>query len=390
MMKFSSRFMKFVGGRDLIFILLVLILLGIVIFIYDKVAFIFNPVKIIFSTLFPPIVLAFIAYYLLNPIVNLLERFRIKRIWGIILLILGIGGLITSLIFIIAPIIELQIKDLINTFPSYLKQMGLRIQSWMEASVFQSYYEQGYEWVAANLSNLPQQIGNSLDNAYKGIRNIATTVTNVIVAIITFPIILFFLLKDGTTFKKYSIKLLPPRYRSDVNLILRNMDEQVGSYIQGQIIVATCIGVLLYIGYLIIGLDYAIILALIAAVTSVVPYLGPIIAISPAIIIAIVHSPFMLLKLAIVWAAVQFLEGNFISPNVMGKTMKVHPLTIIFVLLVAGNLFGLVGVILGIPGYALIKVVVQYIYEKFKQRYNFYYGEKYGAYELEKNDETLK
>src|SRR5699024_7192210 len=104
----------------------------------------------------------------------------------------------------------------------------------------------------------------------------------------------------------------------------KNMDNQVGSYIQGQIIVALCIGILLYIGYLIIGLDYAIVLAITAAITSVVPYLGPMIAISPAIIIAIVTSPFMLLKLAAVWGAVQFLEGNFISPNVMGKTMKIH------------------------------------------------------------------
>src|SRR5699024_7972312 len=156
----------------------------------------------------------------------------------------------------------------------------------------------------------------------------------------------------------------------------------VGSYIQGQIIVASCIGILLYIGYLIIGLDYAIILALTAAITSVVPYLGPTIAISPAIIIAIVHSPFMLLKLAIVWVAVQFLEGNFISPNIMGKTMKIHPLTIIIVLLVAGNLFGIIGVILGIPGYAIVKVLVQYIYDKFKIRYNRFYGNDSGHYKL--------
>src|SRR5690625_7663362 len=94
------------------------------------------------------------------------------------------------------------------------------------------------------------------------------------------------------------------------------MDQQVGSYIRGQIIVAICIGILLYIGYLIIGLDFAITLAIIAAFTSVVPYIGPIIAISPAIVIALVDSPFMLLKLAIVWAIVQFSEGNFISPNV--------------------------------------------------------------------------
>src|SRR5699024_1793130 len=150
---------------------------------------------------------------------------------------------------------------------------------------------------------------------------------------------------------------------------------QVGSYIQGQIIVATCIGILLFIGYSIIGLDYAITLAIVAAVLSVVPYLGPTMAISPAIIIAVVDSPFMLLKLAIVWIAVQFLEGHFISPNIMGKTMKIHPLTIMLTLLVAGNLFGIVGVILGIPGYAILKVIIQYLYSKFKQRYNRFYGE---------------
>jgi len=112
----------------------------------------------------------------------------------------------------------------------------------------------------------------------------------------------------------------------------------------------------------------------------VIPYLGPTIAITPAIIIAIVHSPFMLLKLAIVWIVVQFLEGNFISPNIMGKTMQIHPLTIIIVLLVAGNLFGLIGVILGIPGYAILKVLVSYLYNKFKNRYNHYYGDEYGKY----------
>lgn len=381
-MKYSSRFMKFIGGRDLVFGLIILILIGITIFIYHKVSFIFNPIVTIFSTLLPPIILAFIAYYLLNPVVNLLERLRIKRIWGIIILILGISGILTGIILITAPIIETQIKDLIKFFPAYLKQLGESIQTWLQSSMFGVYYDEGYKWVVDNLSDLPSQIGAYIGGAYEGVRTFATTITNVVVALITFPIILFFLLKDGTRFKNYCLQLLPPKFRKDVNYILKNMDEQVGSYIQGQIIVATCIGILLYIGYLIIGLDYAIILALIAAVTSVVPYLGPTIAISPAIIIAIVHSPFMLLKLAIVWVSVQFLEGNFISPNVMGKTMKIHPLTIIIVLLVAGNLFGLVGVILGIPGYAILKVIVQYLYEKFKRRYNRFYGEEYGAYDL--------
>lgn len=379
-MKQTSRFIKFMGGKNLLYLLVLLILIGITILIYNKISFIFHPIIVIFSTIMPPTILAFIAYYLLNPIVDFLEKFRIKRIWGIIILILGIGGLLTGLILLIAPSIEVQVKDLAKNFPNYLNHLGNVITMWLQNSFLGPYYDEGYNWFVTNFSNIPGMVGTYLVDAFQGFRNVASTVTNVFVSIITFPFILFFLLKDGTRFRDFFLKLLPPKFRDDTNQILKNMDTQVGSYIQGQIIVASCIGLLLFVGYNIIGLDYAITLAIVAATTSVIPYLGPTIAITPAIIIAIVHSPFMLLKLAIVWIVVQFLEGNFISPNIMGKTMQIHPLTIIIVLLVAGNLFGLIGVILGIPGYAILKVLVSYLYNKFKIRYNHYYGDEYGKY----------
>ncbi|KPH74990.1 AI-2E family transporter [Oceanobacillus caeni] len=379
-MKQTSRFIKFMGGKNLLYLLVLLILIGITILIYNKISFIFHPIIVIFSTIMPPTILAFIAYYLLNPIVDFLEKFRIKRIWGIIILILGIGGLLTGLILLIAPSIEVQVKDLAKNFPNYLNHLGNVITMWLQNSFLGPYYDEGYNWFVTNFSNIPGMVGTYLVDAFQGFRNVASTVTNVFVSIITFPFILFFLLKDGTRFRDFFLKLLPPKFRDDTNQILKNMDTQVGSYIQGQIIVASCIGLLLFVGYNIIGLDYAITLAIVAATTSVIPYLGPTIAITPAIIIAIVHSPFMLLKLAIVWIVVQFLEGNFISPNIMGKTMQIHPLTIIIVLLVAGNLFGLFGVILGIPGYAILKVLVSYLYNKFKNRYNHYYGDEYGKY----------
>lgn len=377
----SSRFIRFLGGRDFIFFLLFLILIGIVIFVYNKISFIFHPVIVILSTVGPPIVLAFIAFYLLNPVISILERLKIKRIWGIILIILGIIGLVTTLILVSAPAVQAQLEELTEEFPQYISKTSDGLKDWLDGSFLSSYYDNAYDWVTSTLSDLPSMVGKSLSSATENIGDIASKITNIVVALVTFPLILFFLLKDSQQFRQYSMKLLPPRFRNDTKHILANIDTQVGSYIQGQIIVATCIGILLYIGYLIIGLDYAITLAIVAAITSVVPYLGPMIAISPAIIIALVHSPFMLLKLAIVWAAVQLLEGNFISPNVMGRTMRIHPLTIILTLLVAGNLFGVVGVILGIPGYAILKVFVQYVFDKFKSRYNRYYGDSLGEYE---------
>ncbi|WP_010098325.1 AI-2E family transporter [Ornithinibacillus scapharcae] len=382
-MNSDNRFIKFLGGKNLVFVLVLLILIGLMVFIFDKVSFIFNPLLVILSTITPPIILAFVAYYLLNPIVDILEKVKIKRIWGIIIIIIGISGLLVGLVLLIAPAIERQISELFTTFPKYLQQLWIDINDWVQNSFLAPYYDEAYDWVVSNFSNIPGIIGSYVADAFAGVRSLASTVTNFVVVIVTFPIILFFLLKDGDRFKEYSLTLLPPKYRNDVNKILNNMDAQVGSYIQGQIIVASCIAILLYIGYLIIGLDYAITLAILAGVLSVVPYLGPTLSIIPAVIIAMVNSPFMLLKLAVVWIIVQFLEGNFISPNIMGKTMKIHPLTIIIVLLVAGNLFGLLGVILGIPGYAIVKVLVSYIYDQFRNRYNRYYGKEYGAYESE-------
>lgn len=383
-MNSDNNFIKFLGGKNIVFVLAVLILIGITVLIYNKISFIFYPLIVVLSTITPPIILAFVAFYLLNPIVDLLEKIKIKRIWGIVIIIIGIGGLLTGLILLIAPAIEKQISDLIHTFPHYVQELWVDINDWIQNNTLLApYYDEAYNWVVSNFSNIPGVIGTYVLDAFQGVRSFAGTVTNFVVALVTFPFILFFLLKDGDRFKEYSLKLLPPKYRKDANRILHTMDAQVGSYIQGQIIVATCIGVLLYIGYLIIGLDYAITLAILAGILSVVPYLGPTLSIIPAVIIAIVNSPFMLLKLAIVWVIVQFLEGNLISPNIMGRTMKIHPLTIMIVLLVAGNLFGLLGVILGIPGYAILKVIVSYIYEKFKERYNRFYGEKYGAYQSE-------
>src|SRR5690606_31948067 len=136
-------------------------------------------------------------------------------------------------------------------------------------------------------------------------------------------------------------------------------------------------------GFLIIGLDYAFLLGFLAMITSVVPYLGPAIAITPAIIIALVSSPFMVIKLIFVWTVVQLIEGKLITPNIMGTSLKIHPITIIFVLLLSGSLFGVAGVVLGIPGYAILKVLVSYLFELFKKRYNRFERNEHHKYEVE-------
>ncbi|MEB6200662.1 MULTISPECIES: AI-2E family transporter [Mammaliicoccus] len=380
--------MKFFGGRDIYFILGLLILIGLTIFIFQNVSFIFEPLVTITTTLVGPIIVAFVAFYLFNPIINFMEKFNISRLWGIIILLLAIIGALTLVVTLLIPVVQNQVESFSKNLPSYVQEFSNRIQKLSQNSFVADYYAQAQIWVQQNFSDIPKKISNSLGDFGNKFQSFVSTITHVVVIIITFPFVLFFLLKDGGKFRNYFISIMPPKFRKDTHDLIDKMNVQVGSYIQGQMIVAFCIGVLLFIGYSIIGLEYALTLASIAAVTSVVPYLGPMIAISPAIVLAAIDSPFMLLKLAIVWAAVQFLEGHFISPNIMGKTMQIHPLTIIFVLLCAGNLAGVLGVILGIPAYAIIKVAVSHVFTLFKRRYNKYYQNDSGPYEFN-DDEVL-
>ena len=386
----ETRFMKFLGGKDLVFALLILIFIGCAIFIFDQVSYIFKPFIIVFNTIVAPIIVSIILYYLFNPLVNLMERYNISRLWGVIILFLVIIGVIALAINLLIPVIGAQFKSFGNNFPYYVDKVNKFIDSVTKYSLISNFYGQIQDQLDSLAKKLPSMVSDYFNGFGSKVKNFAEALVNVGVVIATTPFVLFFMLKDGHRFKEFSTNLMPPKFRKDFHDLLDKMSLQVGSYIQGQIIVSFCIGILLFIGYSIIGLDYSLILASIAAVTSVVPYIGPTIAISPAIIIALITSPIMLLKLVIVWTAVQFIEGHFISPNIMGKTLKIYPLTIIFILLSAGNLLGVVGVILGIPAYAILKVLVSHLYTMYKRRYNKYYGDDAGEYEITSDEEIRK
>ena len=136
-------------------------------------------------------------------------------------------------------------------------------------------------------------------------------------------------------------------------------------------------------GFSIIDLEYNGVLAIIAGFTSIIPYIGPTLAFIPALVIALIDSWWMVAQLVLVWMVVQFIDGNLIEPNIMGKQLNVHPLTIIIVLLVMGDLIGVFGLIFGVPIYAILKVLVVYVFLQFKKRYNKYYGDVAGEYEVQ-------
>jgi len=158
------------------------------------------------------------------------------------------------------------------------------------------------------------------------------------------------------------LAIVPRAHRKNVIKLVIDIDTALGNYIRGQFLVCLLVGLLAYVGYWLIGMPYALLLASIVAVFNIIPYLGPFFGAAPAIIMASTISIKMVLLVVAVNMAVQILEGNVISPQVVGRTLHMHPLLIIFALLVGGELAGIVGLILAVPFFAVMKVIIQHIF----------------------------
>ncbi|WP_458119091.1 AI-2E family transporter [Paenibacillus sp. Z6-24] len=379
----SERFKLFFLNNRFVIFLFVLLLISLNIFVLSKIPYVFTPIIVLVKTVILPIILSGILFYLLNPVVNLLEKYKVKRIYSIIMLYIFIIGIIVLIVSLVIPVIQKQIQELIISIPMLYDKTVYQIQYWLGGDVFQQLQQ------STNIN--PSELAQSLSerwaavagsgvtgfiHTFSGIGGFLGTLTEVLVSIVTVPFILFYLLKDGQNLPNYILKFIPVRLRDQTSKVMSEMNHQISSYIRGQIIVSFCIGILLYIGYNIIGLDYALILAVVASFTSIVPYLGPAIAITPALIVALVTSPIMLLKMVAVWTIVQLIEGKLISPQIMGKSLKVHPITIIFVILTSGNLFGVIGILLAVPGYAVLKVLITHLFDWLKVSSNLYETDK--------------
>ncbi|QCR32429.1 AI-2E family transporter [Lysinibacillus sp. SGAir0095] len=390
---FQTRFIRFLGGKNLLFLLITLLLTGCIIFVFNKVDFIFYPLQVLFEVVILPGVLAIIGYYLLRPFVRLADKSgkgKVPRSLVILILYVIVAALMTLLSLLVYPFLRDQFTNLVEEFPMYFMKFSQTTVAFLNNTRIHellSNYKLDYENVLTTVTNdLVSTVKDTLTNVAStvatGITGFVSALTGILLSLVTVPFILFYLLYEGEKLPKFILRIFPPRARNEVGQVLKEMDKQVSSYILGQILVSICIGVMMTIGFLIIGLDFAFLLGILAMVTSVVPYLGPVIAITPALIIAIVTSPIMLVKLIIVWTVVQLIEGKFITPNIMGKSLSVHPITIIFVLLTFGSLFGVAGVILGIPAYALLKVLVTHLFGLVKRRYNRYERDIENKYDI--------
>ncbi len=343
-----------------------ILVLATILLVANKIDFVFSPVATFFSTLFAPILIAGFLYYLLNPLVRLMEKLKIKRIWGIALVFVLLIAIIALVLFTFIPYLANQLAALARNLPKFTSEVEIWVRDFSQKPMMQKLDIEAY------LNKLDFSYTRIISNVLNGIStslgSVFQALTSVAMLVITVPFILFYMLKDGERVKPALSKMIPEKYQNATFELLDQMNRTISTYISGQAIECLFVATFTFIGYLLVGVNYAFLFGVIAGLTNLIPYIGPYLGLMPALAVTIFDSPVKAILCCVVVLVVQQVDGNVIYPNVIGKSLQIHPLTIILILLVAGNLSGLLGIFLGVPIYAILKTMVIHFYNIFKLR----------------------
>ncbi|APT14446.1 AI-2E family transporter [Lactobacillus jensenii] len=376
----------FLNNRFTIFLLNIL-LFFLIIFLFEQISFILNPAWMFFCAILPPLLLALVQYYMMNPIVDFFEqKLKVPRTVTILVLFLLVLGALIWIINSLLPIIQNQVDALIKNWPNIWDTSVKTIQNLL--------HDPHLKGVKSNINSVIDSIEKTLfkswqDTGTAALTNISSAVsviTMIFMTLLTAPFVLFYMLKDGHQLNGYLTKFAPRRWQDSFSRLLHDINEAISAYIRGQITVAVWVGIIYAIGYNIIGLPYGSALAVLAAFMLLIPYFGTFIALIPVLIIASITSWGMLINVLIVFAIEQTIETRFISPIIVGNKMKMHPITTILLLIGASAVWGLWGVIFGIPIYAVVKIVVSRSFNYFKSVSRFYNDED--LFEIGKENQT--
>lgn len=369
----SSVFYRWFLNNKFTIGLLNVLLIILIIFSFNKIGHVFDPLMAFLWAIVPIILFAAVQYYLMDPVVNFMEnRLHIKRSIGIMILFVVVLALLIWIIVTLIPILQDQINQMIKNWPTYWDSARKTVNHWLN--------DPRLNGIEAAVENYSDQIQKYLVSTGNGFLNdtvnhlgVAVNVISVIlVVVLTAPVVLYYMLSDGRRIKQTIAYFFPDRYRDSIMGVMSEINTSISSYIRGQMIVAFWVGVMFAIGYSIVGQNYAITLAVVAAILNLIPYFGTFIAFIPSLIIAMFDSTGMLIKVLIVFAIEQTIESKVISPQVMGNKLDMHPVTTILVLIGAGAAFGLWGVVFGIPVYAILKIIFQHVFNIYRVKSGLY------------------
>jgi predicted PurR-regulated permease PerM len=309
-----------------------------------------------------PFVYALVIAYILAPLVDRLQRRGISRVAAILSLYAALIALLVLLVFCVVPFGAAELDAFADMVPIYTKKLeGLLNQ-------MQRFYSR--VTLPAGLRQVMDETINRMEeNILSHIRSVADFAVSLlshVLAIIIAPILAFYMLRDLALIKEAFHNFIPVGSGHDIAYLLQELDGVLGGFIRGHLLVSFIVGLLSFIGLTLLNIDFAFLIGIMAGAFDIIPYFGPVIGALPAVVIALLESPLKALYVAILFLIIHQVESTVISPKILGERVGLHPLTVIFVILVGGQLAGIVGVLLAVPLAAALKVFLFFLRQRGK------------------------
>ncbi|MEA1939057.1 MAG: AI-2E family transporter [Candidatus Caldatribacteriota bacterium] len=343
--------MEFVKDKRLNFIISITINLVILFYILNRLRWLF----IYFST-------ALILAYFFEPLYRYLINKKIPKILTILIVFGIIIAMLILVIFFVIPSLINQLNILYNEVPNLFEQYQNLILS-LKPQLSKFINPANVEiLLKENLSELQK---NTLGFSQNIIIFLSSIVSSITFGIVIIPLILFYLMRDMLIFKENLYNFVSKKNKEEFKEIIEKIDNIISGFIRGRIIICIIVGTLIGIGLYSLNLKFALIIGIISGVLNFIPYLGPIVGVVLALIFALGQPWWILLMIVILFIFANQVEAIFLNPNILGKELGLHPLTVILSMLICGQLLGILGVILAVPLVAILKVLfLKYMVEE--------------------------
>lgn len=312
------------------------------------------------SSVLTPFFLALLLVYVLRPVVNWLEDRGVRRLLALVFTYLGALVVVTVVLFFLIPVLVVQVQEFIRNFPRYFTATSRLF------APYRAYFDRvkvdrnAARLVEAALAKA-QETGLLIAER---LPSYTLSAFALLLNLVLAPLIAFYLLKDLREIKQTMLEVIPERHRAETVHLIHEIDCVLAGFLRGQSLVALSVAVLSTIALVILRVDYPVVIGLITGLLSVIPYFGPIVGAAIAGIVALFKSPLLALLAVVLLIAIQQVANLFIAPYIMSQQVNVHPVVVIFALLVGGALFGLVGLILAIPVAAVAKAVFMHFMQR--------------------------
>ncbi|HHY93819.1 MAG TPA: AI-2E family transporter [Firmicutes bacterium] len=308
----------------------------------------------------PPFILALALVYLFHPPVTWLEKKGLSRTQAI-LAVYGIAVTLgTAFLILLLPQFLSQINLAVAQIPGYVFSLGRWAAGW------QQRFDNGW---------LPGVFQAALDDALltaqgavvSGARNVVQSILHaapLVASLFLAPFLAFFFLRDLESIKDWWHRILPFRVGGEVRATLAEMDAAVGGFFRGQVLVAMTVGLLVAGAMYLLGMPFPLLLGLVAGITDLIPYFGPVLGGIPAVLLASLRGPLVVAEVVVALAAIQQVESGLLAPRIIGSRTGLHPLIVAGAVLAGGCLFGFAGAILAVPLAGALRPLLRLAYRR--------------------------